>query len=110
MYGDRGMESAMKEMKWMHCRQTFAPVLPSDPDPEEKRKALNSVSFKKEKNDEEKTLKTRTVADGRKQREDEVKGENASPTVKTESVFITSTIDAKEDGDVATVDFPNFFV
>ena len=57
-----------------------------------------------------KTLKTGTVADGRKQREDEVKGKNASPTVKTESTFIVSTIDAKEERDAATTDFPNFFV
>ena len=64
----------------------------------------------KEKNDEDKTLKTRTAADGRKQQIDEVKGKNASPTVKTESVFITSVINAKEERDVATADFPNFFV
>ena len=110
MCGDRGMESAMKEMKQMHCRQTFAPVLPSDLDPEEKRKVLNSTSFMKEKNNEEKTLKTGNVAGGRKQQEDEVKGKNASPTIKTESAFITLTMDAKEERDVATADFLNFFV
>ena len=82
MCGDRGMESAMKEMKQMHCRQTFAPVLPSDLDPEEKRKVLNSVSFMKEKNNEEKTLKTRTAADGRKPREDEIKGKTQVPLSK----------------------------
>ena len=100
----------MKEMKQMHCRKTSTPVPPSNLDPEENKRVLNSVSFMKEKNDEEKTLKTGTVADGRKQQEDEVKGKNASPTIKTESAFITLTTDAKEERDVATADFPNFFV
>ena len=34
----------------------------------------------------------------------------ASPTVISESVFITSTIDAKENRDVMTCDIPNTFV
>ena len=110
VHGDRGRESALKEMKQMHCRQTFTPVLPSNLDPEEKKKVLNGVSFMKEKNNEDETLKTRTVVDGRKQQINKVKGKNASPTIETASAFIASVIDAKEERDAATADFPNFFV
>ena len=52
----------------------------------------------------------RACADGRKQRVDEKKGENASPTASTEAVTMTSVTDAKEGRDVATVDMPNAFI
>ena len=50
-------------------------------------------------------VKTSFVADGRKQREDADPIAVTSPTVATESVFITGAIAAKEGRDVATMDF-----
>ena len=38
------------------------------------------------------------------------KGEAAAPTVTLESVFITSTIDAKEGRKVVTIDIPGAFL
>ena len=105
-FGERGVEATMSEMSQMHYRDSFKPVIPSDLDPIQKRKVLDSLAFIKEKRDGR--VKTRMCADGRKQRIDEKKGENTSPTATTEAVIITSTIDAKEGRDVATMDIPNF--
>ncbi len=49
------------------------------------------------------------MANGSVQRE-YVLRDKASPTVISESVFITSTIDAKENRDIMTCDIPNAFV
>ena len=55
-------------------------------------------------------IKGRGCADGQKQRLHTGKEEKTSPTVATESVMLTSTIDAKEGRDVATVDIPGAFM
>jgi hypothetical protein len=48
--------------------------------------------------------------DGRGQRGDWSKQDTTSPTVSTESVFITSVIDAHEGRDVACFDIPGAFL
>ena len=64
--------------------------------------------FLKEKRD--KTVKACMCADGRKQRGDWTKQESTSPTVATESVFITAVVDAHEEQDVACYDIPGAFL
>ncbi len=55
-------------------------------------------------------IKAHKVAGGNKQR-DFISEENASsPTVATESVLLTSLVDAQENRDVAIVDIPNAFI
>jgi Reverse transcriptase (RNA-dependent DNA polymerase) len=61
-----------------------------------------------EKRDER--IKARTVAGGNKQRGFITKEEPTSPTVSTESVILTSVIDALEGRDVAIIDIPNAFI
>jgi hypothetical protein len=58
--------------------------------------------FLKEKRDG--SVKGRTCADGRKQRETAEPGTATSPTVTLESVLITSTIEAFEGREVVVVD------
>ena len=70
--------------------------------PLEKKKALNLLTMLKEKQDGR--LKSRAVADGRKQRMYIKKEDVASPTVKLESLILSLLIDAHENRDVATVD------
>ena len=84
----------MDEMGQLHHRNTFKPVTPSDLDPTEKTKVLNSLMFLKEKHCGK--VKARACTDGRKQRVDEKKGENTSPTASTEAVIVTLVTDAKE--------------
>ena len=55
-------------------------------------------------------IKGRTVAGGNKQRGYIDKEDATSPTVATESVILTSLIDAEEGRDTATVDVPNAFI
>ena len=55
-------------------------------------------------------IKGRGCADGRKQRAYIQKEDAASPTVTTESVFLTAVIDALEGWDVAIVDVPGAFM
>ena len=49
-------------------------------------------------------IKARSCANGSVQREHVAKEEAAAPTVGLDSVFITSTIDAKESRKVVTID------
>jgi hypothetical protein len=64
--------------------------------------------FLKEKRDG--TVKGRTCADGRKQRETVEPGAATSPTVSLESVLINSTIEAYEGSEVAVVDIPGAYL
>ena len=56
------------------------------------------------------TVKGRGCADGRKQRRYIPKEDASSPTVTTESVFLTALIDATENREVAVVDIPGAFM
>ena len=53
--------------------------------------------------------KARLVINGAQQRDHVTKEEASSPTAYTESVILTSIVDANEGRDVATVDIPNAF-
>jgi hypothetical protein len=55
-------------------------------------------------------IKGRGCADGRKQRAHTAREDAASPTVATESVFLTAVIDALEGRDVAIIDVPGAFM
>jgi hypothetical protein len=89
-------------------RDTFTPQDSKNLTAKQKREALESMMFLKEKRDG--TIKGRACADGRKQRETAVPGAATSPTVAVESVMITATIDAHEGRDVAVVDVPGAFL
>ena len=55
-------------------------------------------------------IKAHTCADGRKQWEYIEKVYTASPIAMLESIFITATIDAKEEQDVGIIYFPGAFL
>src|SRR5210317_1045814 len=104
-FGEEGNRAVLAEMEQLHMRDTFKPVLPSNLTPEKKKEVLESIMLLKQKRDG--TIKGRNCDDGRKQREFTSKEKAASPTVKLESVFLTSVIKAHKGRDVATVDIPN---
>ena len=107
-FGPRGKQAAYKELKQLHQRIVFKPVKVEDLTPQEKAKAMESLMFLVEKRD--KRVKARYVADGSSQRPYTPKEEAASPTAYTDSIFVTATIDAKQNRDVMTLDVPNAFV
>jgi hypothetical protein len=71
---------------------------------EDRKKALSSLIFLKEKKSG--AIKARSCANGSVQREHAAKEEAAAPTVGLDSVFITSTIDAKESRKLVTINIP----
>jgi hypothetical protein len=89
-------------------KETFAPVNEGDLTARQKKSALESLMFLKEKRDG--SIKGRACADGRKQREGSTKSDATSPTVSLESVLITATIDAFEKREVAIVDVPGAYL
>jgi hypothetical protein len=80
----------------------------TDLTPEQKREALAYLMFLKRKRCGK--IKGRGCADGRKQRAYTAREDAASPTVATESVFLTAVIDALEGRDVAVIDVPGAFM
>ena len=68
------------------------------------QESLALLMFLKEKQDE--LIEGLVVADGRKQQEKMKPKDTTFPTVLTEAVMLTATIDALEGRDVAVVDIP----
>jgi hypothetical protein len=102
-----GEAAVSKELSQLHMRDTLAPQDNKNLTAKQKREALESMMFLKEKRDG--TIKGRACADRRKQRDTAVPRAATSPTVSVESVMITATIDAHEGRDVAVVDVQGAF-
>jgi hypothetical protein len=94
-------------MKQLHDRIAFRPVDVNDLSTKERQQALESF-FLVEKRDVK--VKGRTCANGSTQRGYINKEDAASPTVATESIAITATIEAKQGRDIMTIDVPNAFI
>ena len=107
-FGERGRESALKEMKQLHDRVCWKPLHKHELNDIEKKRALESLIFITEKRDG--TVKARHCANGSTQRAYMDREETSSPTVSTESVLLTAVIEAEERRDVATLDVPNAFI
>ena len=95
----------MKQLNW---RNTFVPKRYSELTSDEKSKGLESHMFvvKKRSGD----TKAKLVVGGNKKRDYLTKEVSSSPTVATESVLLTSIVDAAETRDVAIIDIPNAFI
>jgi Reverse transcriptase (RNA-dependent DNA polymerase) len=108
MFGKKGTDAVLKELKQLHDKETFNPVDPETIGPEDRRGALPCLMYLTEKRNG--TIKGRGCADGRKQRLYTAKEDASSPTVAIESVMLSCVIDAAEKRDVATVDIPGAFL
>jgi hypothetical protein len=107
-FGEKGASAVVKEMKQLHDRHVGEPVKANLLTSGEKRRALEYLMFLKKKRCGK--IKGRGCADGRKQRLYKTKEETSSPTVCTESLFLSCVIDAKESREVATCDIPGAFM
>ena len=107
-FGDKGSEAATKEMKQLHDRKVFKPIMSSELTPQERRRAMESLISLTEKRDGR--VKARTCANGSTQRDYIQCEDAASPTASTDSVLITGVIEAKQRRDIMTLDIPNAFV
>jgi hypothetical protein len=104
-----GPKATMAEMKQLHKMHTFKPVHGHIMTVMQKRAALASLIFIKQKRCVR--VKARSCADGRQQRMFYEKHEASSPTVKTESVIVLSAVqDAAKERSVAITDIPGAFL
>ena len=94
-FGDKGFQAGFEEFKQLHQRTAFNPINPNNMTQEERKKALESLIFIKEKQDG--TLKGHTCANRSKQREWIPKEDATSPIVSLQAVLLTATIEAKEN-------------
>ena len=104
-FKEKGVTATYSEIKQLHNMETFFPRHRRLLTREERVRVLSSLIFLKEKRDGR--IKGRTCVNGAPQRE-YIRTEEAVPsTVMTDSVFITSVIDAYKRRHVATCDLPD---
>ncbi len=101
-HGQVAIDALFKEFSQLHDLGVFEPQDAKKLTSAEKREALRAISVIKEKRCGK--IKGRTVADGRKQKNLYTKEETSSPTVSTDALMMSITIDAMEHRDVATAD------
>ena len=99
-----------KELTQIHDMETCEPAYPKTMIYEDRQKALASLPFITEKRNG--AIKARKVAYGSKQRLYNGYNKSAwsSPTVATDSIFMTGVVDAKEGRAVAVLDIANTFL
>ena len=108
VFGPLGKEAVFREMQQLHQWKVCEPCKATDLFAEQHKASLGYLMFLKQKRSGQ--IKGWGCADGRKQCMHTGKEQKTSPTVATESVMLTSTIDAKEGRDMATVDIPGAFM
>jgi hypothetical protein len=107
-FGACGAAAAVKELTQLHIMDTWKPMHPSQLGQEEKMRALLLLLILKEKQTGQ--IKGRACINGALQRAYIWKEEAASPTVSTESTFITAAIITSENRKVRCYDVPSAFV
>ena len=108
LFGDEGHKSVNKELQQLHDMQTYEPVHAHELTREQRKEALSSLMFMMQKRCGR--VKSRACVNGSKQREWIRKEDAASPTVMTDSVMLTSLIEAHEYRKVITLDIPGAFL
>ncbi len=107
-FGAKGEKAALKEMTQLHIMDTWTPLEAHKLSREQRMRALSSLLFLKEKRTGD--VKGRACINGALQRAYILKEDAASPTVSTESTFITAAIAAKERRNVRCYNVPSAFV
>ena len=105
LFGEGGVQAVKAELNQLHQLKVIRGKKLS---PTQQKEALGYLMFLKRKRGGK--IKGRGCADGRPQRLYIPREDAMSPTVATESVFLTALIDAKEQCFVAIVDVPGAFM
>ncbi len=105
-FGKVSETAAVTELTQLHTYETYHPVHAKLLSPKEHRQALSSLINIVKKRDGQ--VHVQAVADGSKERTQPgyKKEDGASPTIATNSIMITTAIDAHEQCNVATIDIP----
>jgi hypothetical protein len=107
-FRSKGQTAVVKELTQLHVMDTWTPMHADRLSREQKMRALSSLLFLKEKRMGD--VKGRACVNGAPQRAYIPREEAASPTVSTESTFITASIAAHEKWFVRCYDVPSAFV
>jgi hypothetical protein len=109
-FGKVGETAAITKLTQLHTYKTYHPVKAKLLSPKECRQALSSLMNIVEKCDGQ--VRAQAVADGSKEctQPGYKKEDRASPTIATNSIMITTAIDAHERRNVATIDIPGAFL
>ena len=104
LFGEKADVAIVKELKEIDSFDTYVPLHAKDLSWEEKQMALESLFLLTEKRDG--SIKGRKVAVGSKQRtyDGYDKSGGSSPTITTDSIFLTGVVDACEKRGVACMD------
>jgi hypothetical protein len=107
-FGDQEEIAVTKELQQFNTYGVFEPKLADELTNNDKKNALASLIFLKEKRNGD--IKATSCANGSKQREHIAKEKAAAPTVALDSVFVTAAIDAKEHRKVVSIDILGAFL
>jgi hypothetical protein len=107
-FGAKGQHAAIDELTQLHVMDTWTAMDATKLSREDKMKALSLLLFLKEKRTGK--IKGRACINGAPQRAYIPKEDAASPTVSTESTFVTAAIAANEKRKVRCFDIPSAFV
>jgi Reverse transcriptase (RNA-dependent DNA polymerase) len=107
-YGQKAIEAVMGECTQLDKKGVFKPVDMKTLTPQQLKRVLRAITLVTEKRSGK--IKGRTVVDGRGQREYIDPDEATSPTVCTESLLISMSMDGKERRDVATCDIEGAYL
>ena len=112
LYGDDASESIKKELKQLIDKGVFKPVRKADLSPDERKRAIRSLMFLKEKftpSGKFQKLKARLVADGSRQ-DRTIYNDSSSPTASVPALFTVFGIAAAEGRDVASLDITGAYL
>ena len=107
-FGDKGFDTACKELHQTHNRIAFKSADVTSLTAEERKRAMESLMFLAEKSNG--SIKGRTCANRSAQRSHASKDEASSPTAATKSILLTTAMEAKEERDVMMLDMPSAFL
>ena len=108
VFGPLGKEAMFHETQQLHQQKVCEPHKAPNLSISQCKASLGYLMFLKQKCSRQ--IKGRGCADGQKQCLHTGKEEKTSPTIATEAVMLTSTINAKEGQDMATMDIPGAFM
>ena len=104
----KGVPAAKEELTQMHDRRCFKAIAVAELTRQERVRAQEGLMILSEKRSGR--IKGRLAYNGKATREWITKEDKSSPTVLTESIKLTASVDAYEERDVASMDIPNAFI
>jgi len=107
-FGTAAEKAVTKELTQFKDMDVFVPMDPTKLTYEDRKRAVASLMFLKEKDTGE--IKGRACANGSVQRKYIKKEDAASPTASTEALFICAAVTALEERAVAILDLPGAFL